>query len=400
MKKAATFLSSVNLRNFKAIRDSGSIKLTPLTVFVGNNGSGKSSVIEGLETLRTFVLHGLDAAMQMWRGIEHVRNKAQPGPTRRTNGGPEQQGIPIAFRLRGRLVGKPFTTESLVNERAPGHELHIQSEDVRVGEERAHSDGANTWLVEEARPGGRRTHTNQRTPPGIPIFPPAGQSLFFLPLDRYVERWQFLTLWPEAMGKPIPQTRTRGAIALAKDGSNIAEYLSDIRSRDPSVFEGIMETLRYVLPYATDVQPALTSELERTVYLQMAEKDFTVPGWLLSTGTLRILTLLAVLRHPQPPPLILIEEIENGMDPRTIHLLVDEIHKLVESGRSQVIATTHSPYLLDLLPLSSIVLVERRNGGEPTFTRPADEKEKRDWAKDFGPGQLYTMSRLSRGAGK
>jgi len=34
-----------------------------------------------------------------------------------------------------------------------------------------------------------------------------------------------------------------------------------------------------VLPFAADVQPAVTSELERTVYLQLTEGDFKVPGW-------------------------------------------------------------------------------------------------------------------------
>ena len=83
----------------------------------------------------------------------------------------------------------------------------------------------------------------------------------------------------------------------------------------------------------------------------MTEADFTVKGWLLSTGTLRILALLALFRHPEPPPLIIIEEIENGLDPRSVHLIVEEIRRVTESGRSQVILTTHSPYLLDLLDL-------------------------------------------------
>jgi predicted ATPase len=386
MKKATTFLSSVSLRNFKAIRNSGSIKLSPLTVFVGNNGSGKSSVIEGLETYRTFVAQDLDAAMQMWRGIEHVRNKAGMGRGLRPNSSGNAPGGSVEFGIRGRWHDEPFAATSTIGERAAGNELLVEHERVSCGGWWRERDENNYSGEDES---------------GNPRKGLIASSISALPriMKEYLGSWQLLTLWPQTMGEPRPQRRTRGGIALAKDGSNIAEYLSDIRRRDPSVFEGIMETLRYVLPYATDVQPALTSELERTVYLQMAEQDFTVPGWLLSTGTLRILTLLAVLRHPSPPPLILIEEIENGMDPRTIHLLVDEIQSVVESGRSQVIATTHSPYLLDLLPLSSIVLVERRNGGEPTFTRPADEKQKRDWAKDFGPGQLYTMSRLSRGAG-
>ena len=49
-------LRRLRIRNFKAIRDCGSLELTPLTVFIGNNGSGKSSVIEALDTLRTLAI--------------------------------------------------------------------------------------------------------------------------------------------------------------------------------------------------------------------------------------------------------------------------------------------------------------------------------------------------------
>jgi len=115
----------------------------------------------------------------------------------------------------------------------------------------------------------------------------------------------------------------------------------------------------------------------------------------MSTGTLRILALLALLRHPKPAPLIVIEEIENGLDPRTVHIIIEEIRRVVESGLSQVILTSHSPYLLDLLDLSHIVLVERVNG-QPIFTRPSHDVELQKWAKRFGPGKLYTMGRLGR----
>src|SRR5258707_1241932 len=117
------------------------------------------------------------------------------------------------------------------------------------------------------------------------------------------------------------------------------------------------------------MQPTITSELERAVYLQMTEADYKVPGLLLSTGTLRVLALLACLRHPQPPPLLVVEEIENGLDPRTLHLLVEEIRASITMGTPQVVLTTHSPSLLDLLDLSHIVVVEREDG-EPRFKRP------------------------------
>ena len=167
----------------------------------------------------------------------------------------------------------------------------------------------------------------------------------------------------------------------------------EIRRVDPGAFEGILEILHYVLPYARDLQPALTSELQRAVYLQLTEKNFKVPGWLLSTGTLRLVALLALLRHPDPPPLIVVEEIENGLDPRTIHLIVNEIRSALDEQKTQVVLTTHSPYLLDLLDLSQIVLVERKDG-QPVFSRPIDNKAVQDWAKKFSPGKLYTSGSM------
>jgi predicted ATPase len=104
--------------------------------------------------------------------------------------------------------------------------------------------------------------------------------------------------------------------------------------------------------------------------------------------------LLAVLRHPEPPSVIFIEELENGLDPRAIHLIVEEIRDAVESGRTQVVITTHSPYLLDLVPLESLILVERQPDGQPKFFRPAEDEQLRKWSDDFAPGKLYTMGRM------
>jgi predicted ATPase len=89
-----------------------------------------------------------------------------------------------------------------------------------------------------------------------------------------------------------------------------------------------------------------------------------------------------------------VEEIENGLDPRTLHLVVEEIRAAITAGTTQVILTTHSPYLLDLLDLSHIIVVEREEG-QPVFNRP-NAKELANWSKSFSPGQLYTMGNLTK----
>ncbi len=386
-------LKSIQIKNFKAIRNSKAIRLTPLTVFIGNNGSGKSSIIEALETYKIIIESGLDEAMRPWRGFEYVRNQAVTH-TQISNIDRAYESNPTEFNL---LWQKYRATMSITTETG-GNELFIQKENIQIRNQlglsanRSSNGDASYFSLDEED----ISHISLHLPDDISCVSSFADSELNIDLYANITRWQFLNLNPYLMVNPSPQKRSGGQIHLVKDGSNIAEYLLSIYAQDPSAFMGIVEALQYVLPYALDLQPKITSELERSVYLQLTEADFKVPSWLLSTGTLRILALLAILRHPNPPPLIVIEEIENGLDPRTIHLLVNEIRNVVESGTSQIIITTHSPYLLDLLSLSHIVMVERDSQGQPTFTRPANQKSLQEWTEQFSLGKLYTMGRLNQ----
>ncbi len=370
-------LQSLRIRNFKAVVDSKTVKLGSLTAFIGNNGVGKSSLIEALETYQAIVRDGLDVAMQRWLGIEHVRHKGQEAKDRMG-----RLVNPISFELAlGESPRKVRRLAMTVNNDPAANRMLI------VSERMTRLDG--TWT--ERDPGGALQSYG------------AERSMLPISLDEEQRRvadevlaWQFLTLSPERMGLPVPQQRTKGAVRLANDGSNVADFLLDLRRQDVNAFNGIVETMAFVLPYAKDIQPTLTSsEIERKTWLQLSEDTFKVPGWMLSTGTLRMLALLALLRHPTPPPLIVVEEIENGLDPRSIHLIVEEIRSAVLAGVTQVIVTTHSPYLLDLLTLDHLVVVERNAHGYPQFTRPANHEKLRAWSQEFAPGKLYTMGNLT-----
>jgi predicted ATPase len=367
-------LQSFRLKNFKAVRDSGTIRFTPLTVLIGNNGSGKSSLIEGLEMFQQIVLQGIDEAIQPWRGFEHVWNKAVEHKLQKNN----KVSNPMSFEIKGSfrhglVMDIPVCVDLSL-------EMDHEKNTVSIKEHKVKSP-------EEGPPAGLMGNS-------FPEYRISGDKR----LQMMTSAWQFFTILPQNMQYPVLQKRTKGGVGLSRDGANVAEYFESIRNADVSVFHDIIETMQSVLPYADDLQPAITSELERSVYLTLKEKGIAdkLPGWLLSQGTLRILALLCLLRHPQPPSVIIIEEIENGLDPRTIHLLVEEIRAFVQSGKGQIIATTHSPYLLDLLPLSQIIVVERDAENSPAFTRPIDNSDLADWAAKFAPGKLYTMGKLTR----
>ena len=362
------------------MQDSHVVKFTPLTAIIGNNGSGKSSFIEGLEALYKIVQLGLDEAMQDWHGLEHIHNKVdEPKFQSNPRGGNSLDSFrprfsnPVSFEINGTHNLSKFSASMSVNAGSNYDQIFIEDEKIDI--KNSYSESRNT--------------TKERISDGKSI-------VSISPLRNYFDKWQFVSFNPQKMGEAIAKKRTGGDVRLSKDGTNIAEYLLSIYNLDQLAFQGILETLEFILPYARDLQPTLTSELERAVYLQLTERKIKIPGWLLSTGTLRLVALLAVLRHPAPPSLLIVEEIENGLDPRTINLIVDEIRSAVQSGRTQVIVTTHSPYLLDLLELDQIILVERQNS-EPVFSRPIDNASLTEWAKTFSPGKLYTMNKFGTG---
>ena len=94
--KSKLSLSSFCLKYFKAIQNSKTIRFTPLTVFIGNNGSGKSSIVEAMETFQSIVLSGLDEAMIPWYGFEYIWNKAKEHKTIK-----DKISNPMTFMFRG-----------------------------------------------------------------------------------------------------------------------------------------------------------------------------------------------------------------------------------------------------------------------------------------------------------
>ncbi len=363
-------ITSLRVKSFKAVKDSGLLRPGGLTVFIGDNGTGKSSVLEALRFVATLAHDTLDDALAPFKGYEHVRWKGGAGRGRKVPGTEFQEYHPIEISLHGH-AGQ---ARAAATTRISGQNRNIvlfEKEELVVGGDRYTRD-----------PKTDRTSRPDRS---------------ILQKTSWFDGWQFLDLEPARMGLPARRTRTGAAVRLLQTGDNLAEYLLDLRQVEgegADAFSGLQEALQVILPYARELETDEREVFEREVALRLHEGSFTVPGWMLSTGTLRLVALLALLRHPRPPSLLCVEEVENGLDPRTLHLVVRELLRAAESGRTQIMVTTHSPYLLDLVPLESLVLVARDEGGPPRFDRPAAHEEVRAWAERFAPGKLYTMGTL------
>ena len=119
-----------------------------------------------------------------------------------------------------------------------------------------------------------------------------------------------------------------------------------------------------------------------------------------SDGTLRFLATLAAFLGPKPSRLYFIEEIENGIHPSRLHLLLDLIETQTEERGIQVVATTHSPALLtamgDRTFENTSVVCRLPDTADSIIRLLRDIPNARDLRKEQGMGRLLEGGWMER----
>lgn len=198
----------------------------------------------------------------------------------------------------------------------------------------------------------------------------------------------------DAMAKPAPVASGQ---ELAGNGANLGAVLANWRQHHPAAYDAfVAEALRLFPEYADFL---LESHADGTV-----SPAFTLLGGVgvvsadnLSQGTLHVLGIIALTLSPQPPSVICIEEIDRGVHPRMLREVRDAFYRLahpesfgIERAPVQVIATTHSPYLLDLFRdhPEEVILTDKR-GREAHFERLSKRADLSELLESGSLGDLW-----------
>lgn len=182
----------------------------------------------------------------------------------------------------------------------------------------------------------------------------------------------------DARGIAAPAT-VGGPLALESDGSRLAAVLDGLRDRAPDRFDAISAELGRWLPEFDGIlfDPGQGT---KAIALRTREGHHTIPATDLSQGTLIAMALLTLAHLPEPPTIVGLEEPDRGINPRLLRRVKDAIYRLSypeSCGEKrepvQVIATTHSPYFVDLFKehLDEIVICEK-TGHEVRFQRASE----------------------------
>ena len=166
---------------------------------------------------------------------------------------------------------------------------------------------------------------------------------------------------------------------LQEDGSNLVVILN--RMELDGSLSKVQEYLRRFLEPFQGSSIQLHPKGAQLAIKERSLRRFTHSNRL-SDGTVRYLCLLAILCHPNPPPLICIEEPEVGLHPDILH---DVALLLLEAAeRTQLIVTTHSDILINTLSgdPETVVVCERDPDMGTSFER-LSAKKLNLWLEEF-----------------
>ncbi len=384
-------LCEISLRNFKSYQ-SGSLKLSPLTLLIGANASGKSNLVEGLRLLRWLALgHHLD---ELQRGQSDdflpLRGSIQDQVYQGGDGQETSFGLGCALHQPewDRLSLSIETGERRV--RISHEEVRSSGVDLPLYQaEPAIAPAPNILLVTYNnfsrggnKPRIRCTDTQAVfTQLGTPARFEARHETAQEVIPQITERIRsalsnilFLDPTPSRMREPAFLDQ----VELATDGSNISSVLAV--SCESSKHK------EWILSFVRDLpeQNILDIDFERgfrdQVMLSLTEsfggRSEKRYATVLSDGTLRVLAIAAALSSARPGALVVIEEIDNGLHPSRARMLLDRITEMGRERGLKVLLTTHNPALMDALPLervADVVYCHRHpQTGESVVTRLGD----------------------------
>jgi predicted ATPase len=341
-------------QNYKALK---AVEITfdsRLTVLVGPNGSGKTSVLRGIYWLCQLAT-GNNLSQQTASQIVQGLNTTYSGPT-------GEQFFELLDMTSGAETGIRFRThpKERFNPGIPGSSSQDTSMTTLVREGQS-----KNWLPGSAMPF-----------PGPLAFCPA----------------EYIALNASKLAAPSNTTATPPP--MQTDGSGLASLLGYFKYFDEPRFDQAVELFQKVIPQVTRIRMDRVAigggTLGEGLVFDMPNRR-GVTASSMSDGTLYILGLIVKILDPQRPKTLLIDDIDHGFHPKAQLTIVELLHKLLEEIPDlQIIATSHSPYILDRLEWNEVRVTSLDDDGSAVVARLDDHPDFERWKDAMTPGEFWS----------
>ena len=328
-------IESVQFKNFKVLRDA-ELPLGPFTLIVGPNGSGKSTALQALKIASS--------------PSQYKYNYSQ------------------------------IVTAGLNGTDAPMVEITVNwSEKSKTQLQWHHPVGSGAVVFIDSQ--------------GSPSYYNEGQ-LNLQQWQQWLRSVRIYSLDPKQIARPMQLTPQA---ELEPDGANLVIVLDRLRDQHLERFDSLNESLGQWIPEFDRILFETPGEGYRAFLLRTRKGHHKIPAAELSHGTLLALAMLTLAYLPDPPSMVCLEDPDRGLHPRLLRDVQDALYRLAypenfgESRKPvQVIATTHSPYFLDLYRdhPEEVVIAEKTEQGTQ-FKRLSDHPYLDEILRDSHLGEIW-----------
>lgn len=361
-------LIELHVENFRSLHDVV-VPLGPLNVLVGPNGAGKTNVLDVFGFLADVIRTDLVPAMDLRGGFDEVAfwggnrepNSIEVGlkatwTTHSSLSAPDEYALRIERRTlkSGAMSLSRKERFQFKRTRGRGRRITISGQRVNVAGISA-DDGVSP----------ERSIGIQRLSSGLSTLPRLSEDEGGAEVTTIADRLQSFRVFDvDVPAARQPAKFPRGPfVTLDEQASNLAAFLLSLSTQDRAAWEQLVKDATEVLPQLRGVDFEFPSGAGREVIVVLHESGLRRPTPLAdaSYGTIRLLGLLALLHDPQPPALTCVEEIDHGLHPQALELLIERLREASE--RTQFLIATHSPAFADRLRPEELIVCERRDDG-------------------------------------
>jgi predicted ATPase len=370
------------IHGFRRLRDV-QLELRPLSVMIGANGTGKTSVLDVLSLLASSAQGKLGSSISELSGLANVLtyDKAERLELGITMEVPGYEPLEYTLWLRPQGIAHAIQGEVLRQRRKPNPSpfLHINSHETDI----KYYDPEKKRLLPP---------TWEHNPLETSL---AQVPKMFQEPENFRRRlasstfYHVLNVDPRS---PVRLPQSMGPAELpGRNGEDLVSCLFYLRETQRNRFEAIEDSLRAAFPRfeRLDFPPVAAG----TLALAWRERGFSKPLYThqLSEGALRFLWLTTLLQSPGLTALTLLDEPEVSLHPELLSLLADQLREASE--RTQIIVATHSDTLIRFLEPKEVVVLDATEDGMTSLTR-ADQLDLGDWLKDYSLDELWRNGRI------
>lgn len=351
-------IESIEIRNYRLFRHAVLGDLPLLSVVVGANGTGKSTLFDVFSFLKESLTQNVASAVARRGGYRELVSRGESGPIE----------ILVKFRESG---GRLATYQLEVVEDGGRPVVHREVLKFRRGQSGQpwhfvdFSRGRGNAITNEAAYGQAGVEARRKEyvldDPSVLAIKGLGQFKEFRVVAEFrglIENWHISDFH---IADARSSTEAGYAEHLSTHGDNVAQVAQYLYQNHRDRFDRVLEVMSERVPGVSRVEAKPTED--GRLVLRFQDGSFKDPfiARYVSDGTIKMFAYLILLYDPQPHPLLAVEEPENQLYPELLAELVEEFRDYARRG-GQVFVSTHSPDFLNGARLEEIYWLVKSQG--------------------------------------